>query len=355
MTTPAPPSIDVTVLVPVYNEAKVIAETFKAMRDQDYDGAVELLFIDGRSEDDTKAILERIAGDDPLVRILDNPGRTIPLALNIGLREARGEYVVRMDAHSIYPRSYIRDGIERLARGDVEWVSGPPVPYGMSPGARRVALALTSPLGNGGAPKWIPEHGDHPEVELKTTVFAGVWRREVLEAHGGWDEDSPVNEDVELASRFVSAGQRIVCVPSMAARYLPRDSLKGVWRQYHAFGYYRCRTANIHPHSLRRSQLMAPGLVLVGVAAVLPGLIGRLGRLGLISYGGSLFGATTGSATIGKRDLASGLPAVFLTMHVAWGVGFLRGCLRFGVPFGALDQAVLGHRPPDPERRYEAA
>ncbi|HEX8105041.1 MAG TPA: glycosyltransferase [Solirubrobacteraceae bacterium] len=348
-----PPPVDVSVLVPVYNEAKVIAETFEAMRDQDYDGTVELLFIDGRSEDDTVAILERVAGDDPLVRILDNPGRTIPLALNIGLAEARGEYVVRMDAHSVYPRGYIRDGIERLRRGDVEWVSGPPVPYGMTPGSRRVALALTSPLGNGGAPKWIPEHGDHDEVELRTTVFAGVWRREVLEAHGGWDEGAAVNEDVELASRFVAAGQRIVCVPSMAARYFPRDSLQGVWRQYHAFGYYRCRTATIHPHSLRRSQLMAPGLVLTGAAAVAPGWLGRLGRTGLIAYAGSVFGATTGSATLGKRDLASGLPAIFVTMHVAWGVGFLRGCLRFGVPFGALDQAVLGRRPPDPPRRIE--
>src|SRR2546426_9199334 len=104
------------------------------MRAQRFDGAIELLFCDGRSRDRTPAILAELEREDARVRTLDNPGRTIPSALNVGLRAARGEFVARMDAHSYYPPNYVASGVERLRRGGGAWGGGPPPPR--PPGGR---------------------------------------------------------------------------------------------------------------------------------------------------------------------------------------------------------------------------
>src|SRR5512132_2307449 len=95
--------VDVSVLVPVLNEEQQIRESVAAMLAQHYDGEIEVLFMDGRSEDRTKAILEEMSAADPRIRVLDNPRQRTTFGLNIGLANARGDYVVRMDAHTEYP------------------------------------------------------------------------------------------------------------------------------------------------------------------------------------------------------------------------------------------------------------
>jgi glycosyltransferase involved in cell wall biosynthesis len=222
-------AVDASVLVPVLNEEEHIREAVDAMRAQDFDGRIEFLFMDGGSTDATRAILEELAAEDPRLRVFDNPGRTTPHALNVGLAAARGEYVVRMDAHAFYPPRYIAAGVERLGRGGVDWVAGPAIPRGAGRWSKRVALALNSGLTTVGSRKWsaAAEGGDGGggEVELDTGVFAGVWRRETLERHGGWDVGWPINQDSELAARVLAAGGRIVLLPEMGAEYVPRDNL----------------------------------------------------------------------------------------------------------------------------------
>src|ERR671926_573301 len=161
--TPAAGRVDASVLIPVLNEERYIRETVAAMQAQRFDGSVEFLFMDGRSEDRTKEILEQLAGEDPRIRVFDNPGRTSTAGLNVGLRHARGDYVVRMDAHTFYPQDYIARGVERLRRGDVVWVAGPQVPYGVGKWSRRVALALGSWFGTGGSARWGADNGSQPE------------------------------------------------------------------------------------------------------------------------------------------------------------------------------------------------
>src|SRR6059058_4726026 len=136
--------IDASVLVPVLNEEAHIREAVDAMRAQEFEGTIEFLFMDGGSTDGTRAILEELAAEDPRIRVLDNPGRTTPHALNVGLAAARGDYVARMDAHTYYPDNYLARGVERLRRGDVAWVAGPAIPRGEGRWSRRVALALNS-------------------------------------------------------------------------------------------------------------------------------------------------------------------------------------------------------------------
>lgn len=336
--------MDVSVLIPVLNEERHIRATVAAMREQRFDGEVEFLFMDGRSEDRTRAILEELSAEDPRIRVFDNPERTTPNGLNVGLANARGEFVARMDAHTFYPPTYLARGVERLREGGVDWVAGPQVPRGEGRWSRRVAMALESPLATIGSRRFGREEDAAPaEVELDTGVFTGVWRRKTVERFGGWAPGWPINQDSELAARMLDAGCRIVQLPELAAYYVPRDSLKALARQYFRYGMYRAKTARHHPASMRRSHLMAPGLALAvaGSVAAPARPLRVVARLGVVAYLGVIVLASARNAAEGAdpRDAAA-LPAVFLTMHLAWGSGYVVSTFRFGPPVAAVARAL---------------
>jgi succinoglycan biosynthesis protein ExoA len=346
----ASPTVDVSVLVPVLDEGGTIREAVQAMAAQELDGTLEFLLADGGSTDDTRAQLQELARADERIRLLDNPRRGTASGLNVCLAAARGEYVARMDAHALYPPRYLQSGIDRLRRGGVGWVAGPQVPEPRGRVSRAVTSALGTWLGRGGSRRWSEEERDSGEYDLDTGVFCGVWRREDVLMHGGWDEDWPRNQDSELAARFLEAGQRIVCVPAMAAGYVPRDSVGALWRQYRAYGAYRAKTAGRHPDSLRRSAVLPPLLVIDAVLAVAgPRLLRRLARIGVTSYGAALIAATADTARReGRRDPL--VPVALATMHAAHGVGFLEGCRRWGVPWRALRRLAGGRTQTAPYR-----
>jgi succinoglycan biosynthesis protein ExoA len=336
---PAAGRVDASVLVPVLNEERFIRDTVAAMQAQRFDGSVEFLFMDGGSEDRTKAILEELAREDSRIRVFDNPGRSSTAGLNVGLSNARGDYIVRMDAHTFYPEDYIARGVERLRRGDVVWVAGPQVPYGTGTWSRRVALALGTWLGTGGSARWGSDNGSGPaEQELDTGVFAGMWLRATVEEHGGWDEGWPINQDSELAARILRSGGRIVSMPELAARYVPRDSLRGLARQYWRYGNYRAKTASRHPESLDARHLFAPAFAcaLLG-SVVLPRPLRTVARAGLGAYAAAVGAASARALSEAEEPGdALALPVVFAVMHGAWGFGYLSGSARFGPPVAAL-------------------
>ena len=326
-----------SVLVPVLNEAAHIRDCVAAMRAQELAEDYELLLLDGGSTDGTRELLDELAGADDRIRVLDNPGRTVPHALNIGLREARGTVIVRMDAHTLYPPRYLADGLERLRRGDVVWVSGPQLPHGVDAGTRRIALALSTQLGTGGA---AYRHEAAGETDA-ASGFTGLFDRGFVERLGGWDESWAANQDAELAARVRKAGGRIVVLPALAAQYVPRGSLRALARQYRRYGRYRAKTCVRHPESAELRHALPPVLVLAGGTGILPlGPLRLAARALMAGYGVALL--TTAGVAARRAPLrdAAALPAVFVTMHAAWGSGFLAGCVRYGVP--ALLSPVRG-------------
>lgn len=336
-TTAPPPDVLASVLVPVLNEVAAIRASVTAMVAQVVPGGgtVQVLLADGGSTDGTRQVLEAMAAQDPRIALLDNPLRGTASGLNVCLAAARGAYVVRMDAHTTYPPDYVARGILRLEAEDATWVAGPQVPVGAGPVSCAVEAALDTWLGRGASRKWA---ADGAETDLDTGVFCGVWRREHVLHHGGWDEGWPRNQDSEMAARFLRSGERIVNLPAMAARYQPRGTLKGLWRQYHEYGIYRARTALRHPTSLRRSAVLPPVLVLAAAAAVAapaPKAVRRGGRLATAAYGTALARAGVQAGRSGA-DSALLVPVVLATMHLAHGTGFLRGAGRWGIPARAL-------------------
>ena len=335
--------VECSVLMPVLNEERHIEASVAAMRRQSFDGSIEFLVIDGGSTDRTLEILRELAAEDPRIRILTNPLRTTPSGLNVGLAHARGRWVARMDAHTSYPADYVALGVKRLAQGDTRWVSGPPIATGNGPVSRAVALALRSPLGRGGSRKWASDRDSEArEYDLDSGVFAGVWARETLLAYGGWDERWARNQDSEMAGRFLERDERLVCLPAMASEYTPRNSVPSLWRQYLDYGDFREWTAVRHPHTMRRSHLLAPGLVVTAAAAVAgprPARLAARGGLAVYAVALAAAGATARRGTH-DRSAAALVPVALAAMHFGHGVGMLRGVVRHGAPVAAVARAL---------------
>jgi glycosyltransferase involved in cell wall biosynthesis len=328
--------VDVSVLIPTYNERRFIADCARRMREQTFDGSVEFLFIDGRSDDGTREFLDDLARCDDRVRVFENPARRTPNALNIGLAAARGRFVARMDAHTFYPPNYLAAGVQRMRQGGVEWVSGPALPRGEGRFSKRVALGMESPIGIGGA-----TFRRMRQSEFETdTGFTGILRRDRLQALGGWDEGWPVNQDGELAGRIRAAGGKIICLPEMAAGLVTRDSPRALARQYWRYGFYRVKTSRRHPATLRRSHLLPPVLVAALTVAASGRGPAKVTRLGASLYPLVLLaGAARMLRRADRLDVAS-LPLVWGIMHLAWGAGFVAGCARLGPPLAAVRAAL---------------
>ncbi|MEA2168518.1 MAG: succinoglycan biosynthesis protein ExoA [Solirubrobacteraceae bacterium] len=333
------PAVAVSVLIPVLNEAESLRECAARMLAQELDGEAEFLFIDGGSDDGSGALLAELAAEDPRIRVLENPQRRTPFALNIGLRAARGEYIARMDAHTRYPPDYLQRGRDRLAAGGVVSASGPQLAVGDGRGwSDRVALALQTPLGVGGA-GFRRDAGEEFEVD---TGFTGMWRRDVLLEAGGWDEEWLTDQDCELAFRLAAGGGRHVCLPAMAAEYIPRRSLQTLRRQYWQYGLHKVKTFQRHPGAMRPSHLLPPVVTAAVAATVLtPRPIRTLARAGTALYVSALVVTAARAAAGGARPAdAASLPAVFATMHLAYGAGLFAGVRRYGVPSAAILSAV---------------
>ncbi len=346
--------VDCSVLVPVLNEERYLTDSVAAMRRQRFDGVVEFVFADGGSSDRTRELLTEFAREDPRIRVFDNPKRSVSSGLNVALRHARGQWIARMDAHTEYPDDYLALGVQRLRRGGTRWVSGPQIPRGHGTVSRAVALALSTPLGRGGSRKWGTDAGSGEEYELDAGVFAGVWARETLLEYGGWDEHWPRNSDSEMAGRFLARNEHLICVPAMGAQYVPRDSLRGLFKQYLDYGEYRFKTARRHPDTLRRSHLLAPALVIdAALACVAPRPVRVAARAGLALYVAVLCSVAARSLPTAERrgDALTMIPVLAL-MHLGHGAGAIRGTARHGVPSVAFATAA-GLRAAGPRERAE--
>jgi succinoglycan biosynthesis protein ExoA len=305
----------VTIVVPARNEEDGIGECLRAILAQDH-RRLQVLVVDGRSEDGTRAAIEEAAGGDDRVEVLDNPQRTIPHALNIALREARGRWLVRVDAHSTVPQGYVSRAVAHLRSGRWGGVGGRKDAVATTPAGKAIAVVLGSALGVGGS---VYHHGQ--EVRRVDHIPFGAYPTALLEAVGGWDERMLANEDFELDHRLRLAGHELLFDPELRIAWRSRQSLGDLFAQYRRYGRGKALVAIKHPGSLRGRHL-APPLFVAGV--VVTSLLHRKAFRGLaLAYACSVAGA---SAALGRRLEDRGarryLPGVFPCMHLGYGIGF---------------------------------
>lgn len=312
----------VSVVIPVRNEARFIAATIASILHQDYPGPIEVIIADGMSSDGTREILDRIAADDERVRYVDSPTGRTPNGLNLAIQESRGDIIVRCDGHAELPPGYIRTAVEILDESGAVNVGGIQRAVGESWFQRSVAYAMTSRIGVGDSRFHYGGAAGPAD-----TVYLGVFRRDALIAAGLFDEQLTRNQDYELNIRLRDRGGVVWFDPRLEVVYRPRPTLRRLWRQYYEYGSWKRKVIRKHPGSVKLRQL-APPLFIVALAVSALLLVTPWPPLGLIvpiSYL-ALLALATMAQLVRTRDAAAlGLPAAVLTMHVAWGVGFLLG------------------------------
>jgi succinoglycan biosynthesis protein ExoA len=323
----------ISVLIPCRNEEASITSVLHAFAAQEYPvDRMEIILADGQSADKTRERITDFASAhlDISIRLLDNPGRTAPAGINAGLRVAKGEIILRMDAHSIPQFDYVRQCVDLLESTGCAGVGGAwdVVPSKNTFWARAIAVAGENPFATGGARYRVG--GAAGEVE---TVPFGAYRRDLFERLGGFNEAVPVNEDYEWNYRVRKSGGKIYYSPAIRSTYFARSTLATLTRQYYAYGHQKAVMLSFHPESLRIRQLI-PALFLPSLVAGLIGgllwfpcwivLLGELAAYGLAALGFASREAVRRRAW----EYLFSLPLVFFLMHASWGFGFFVGITR---------------------------
>ena len=315
----------VSVLIPVRNEERYLERCLYSLASQDYPRErFEVLVIDGGSTDRTREFAARFAAESTLaVRLLQNPRRLPAAGMNIGLEEARGEVIVRLDGHSYAAPDFLRRSVEALWDTQADCVGGIIESEGDTVVGEAIALAMSSRFGVGGASFRVGGEGP------ADTVAFGAYRREIFDRIGAFAEDIEKGEDDEFNYRLLDAGGTIMLVPSIRTSYTVRDDLRGLWRQY--FGYGRAKPEVLYRHPAQaRARQFTPALFVLALGASLFLWIFGVKRPLRTLLRVYTLAATTASLDLvrqhGWRHFPVLIPA-FSCLHLAYGLGFLTGLL----------------------------
>lgn len=219
----------VSIIAPCRNEAAYIEKAINSILQNDYPkDLIELLVVDGISTDSTREIIERMADRDNRIKLLDNPKKIVPSAMNIGISRSHGEYIIRIDCHSTFARDYIPKCVEISQRTGADNVGGyiETLPGADTAVARAIAKATSSRFGVGNSEFRL----SGPEQEVDTVPF-GAFRKDLFEKTGLYDERLARNQDIELNSRIRKAGGRIIISPEIKLGYYNRATYRQLWRQ----------------------------------------------------------------------------------------------------------------------------
>ncbi|HID62078.1 MAG TPA: glycosyltransferase [Anaerolineae bacterium] len=318
----------VTVVVPMRNEEGYIAKCLGSIVEQDYPkDSLEVLVVDGLSDDRSREIVKEFRREHPFIRLLDNPGRIVPTAMNIGIKEAEGEVIIRVDGHCRLAPDYISQCVRYLKETGAACVGGTIENIGQTPMARAISLAMSSPFRVGDA----HFRYSHQERYVDTLAF-GAYRREVFDKIGLFDEKLVRNQDYDLNYRLRKAGGKILLTPAIKSHYYTRSSLRKLCSQYFQYGFWKVRMLRKYPRSVRVRQLVPPLFVLIlllsGVLSAISSLVVWVFALVVASYLGlALAFSFSIAARKGWRYLPI-LPVIFACLHLSWGLGFLYSLTR---------------------------
>jgi succinoglycan biosynthesis protein ExoA len=318
----------VSVIVPCYNEQATIQLLLEAVYAQTYRGEeMEVVIADGMSTDQTRQRIAEFQAVHPdlVVQVVDNPKRNIPAGLNCAIRAARGEIIVRLDAHCMPNPDYVAGCVCALEQGKGDNVGGV---WEIRPGgagwqARAIAVAAAHPLGVGDARYRYTESAQQVD-----TVPFGAYYRSLVEKIGLYDENLLTNEDYEFNVRVHQSGGVVWLDPAIRSVYFARPSYPGLLKQYARYGYWKARMLRRYPGTLRWRQALPPvfvaSLVMCGLLRFLFPIFGGLFVIELSAYALILLLAGfQGAWKHSDPALVPGVPLAIASMHLAWGSAFL--------------------------------
>ncbi len=228
----------ISVICPIYNEEHYIEGLLQSILNQDYPQEdMEVLLVDGMSSDRTREIVAGYADKFSRIRILDNPKRTAPYALNIGIREATGDIIIRLDAHAFFPTNYISELVKNLEELKADNVGGVcrTLPVQDTVVCRSIANVLSCSFGMGNSHFRV---GARDVREVDTVPF-GCFHRELFDRIGYFDEELVRNQDDEFNGRIIKNGGKIYLLPQLVIDYYARDTIDKVYKMFYQYGLFK--------------------------------------------------------------------------------------------------------------------
>lgn len=321
------PQPEVSVIVPCFNEEKTIQLLLQAILNQSFTTKdIEVVVADAMSTDNTRQKILEFSEHYPslAIRIVDNLKRTIPAAINLAAEAAKGEYIVRLDAHSVPNTDYILNSVKLLKAGKAQNVGGF---WEINPGddtcvAKAIARAASHPLGAGDA-----GYRTSAQAGFVDTVPFGAYKKKDFFKLGGFDENLLSNEDYEFNTRLRQNGGKIWLDPTIRSIYYSRKNLKELGKQYWRYGYWKNRMLRKYPKSLRWRQAIPPLFVLLFIGFGIFSLFIPFTRI-IMGTGVGLYLLalllTSSIESVKKKDSCYlMMTAAFATIHFCWGGGFL--------------------------------
>ncbi len=326
-------NIVVSLVAPCFNEERFIESFLEDIIQLDFPKQkMELLLLDGGSTDGTRAVIQAYLEKYPFIKLLDNPHKFVPFAMNKGIKMAKGSTIIRLDVHAGYPKDYVSKllyWLEKLQADNIGgvWKTEVRIP---TPTALANAAVLQHPLGVGNAQFRL---GVHQVTEVDTVPF-GCYPKEIFEKYGYYDERLHRNQDIELNKRIKRLGGKIMLVPEVECTYYARESWRALWKNNFANGKWVILTAKytntLDALSLRH---FIPLFFVLYWLLLMPLFIFTnlyLGSLSMILFlpGLLYFLAITGASLqiALKHQMLSLFPYViisFLTLHFSYGFGSL--------------------------------
>lgn len=328
--------IKVSVVIPVRNEEKYINACIESVLSQDYCSEnLEVIIVDGDSSDSTSEIVKSYMRKYEFIRLLKNPKKFVQHALNIGMKSATGEYIVRLDAHSKYANNYITKCIQYLEKTGVTNVGGPMrASYktdenGKIIGVQNViAAAYYSKFALGGG----KNHEENYEG-LTDTVFLGAFRKKDIEKLNYYDDRLVRNEDDDLCFRMIENGMKIYITPEIRSEYYPRNNYKDLFKQYFEYGLWKVAVIKKHKKPARISHLIP---IMFVIFLVLFSILSFFSKT-ILAFFLSVLGIyllldvyfSFKNEKIKKISDNLRLVAIHFILHVSYGLGFFVGIFKF--------------------------
>ena len=320
----------VSVIIPVLNEERFLKQSVQAILNQNYSGPLEIILALGPSKDQTNIIAQELAKDQR-IKLVENPSGRTASALNNAIKNSNFDIIVRLDGHAIVDSNYIKNAVKTLVESGADNVGGLMKAEGTNAFEKSVAAAMTSKFGVGNAPFHVG--GKSGEVD---TVYLGTFRKSALERVGYFDESFIRAQDWEMNYRIRKTGGKIWFNPDLVVSYRPRKNLLQLAKQYFEYGQWRKQVTKTYPETVSMRYLAPPitvsgliaGFIMVLFSKILDINWLQIGWLAPLVY---LTVILLAFLSIGSKiGLLSRLYLLLVlpTMHLSWGVGFLKGSKR---------------------------
>ncbi|MDZ7725182.1 MAG: glycosyltransferase family 2 protein [candidate division KSB1 bacterium] len=319
----------VSFVIPMLNERDAIERCLDSILSQNYPGdKIEILVIDGMSEDGSRDIVKSLAERFEQIKLFDNPRKRTPASLNIGARNAQGDIVVILGAHTKIHPDFVKTNVRYMNELGVKCVGGTQINVGETPMQKAIGIAMGSIFGIPSAP-----YRFYKKKKYVDTVVYAAYKKELFEKIGYFDEELHISEDAEFNWRIRQAGYKIFYTPEIISYYYPRKNLKTLFRQFYNYGILRVNVIKKHFDAFKFIHILPPLFVSLLIITAISGiLIPKTSIfflvLTVIYLVYLIIGALITAQNTQKPGYTFKLVVIFMTMHTSWGLGFLRGLFK---------------------------